>query len=281
MKNPYSTPLVYLLACVAALHPLPLAAEQVAVAHTEGVIHGFLLLRTMEGNVIAVGDLTQSARGDRVTNRVVFRFKDGSLRDETVVFSQRGNFRVLKDHLIQKGPAFKRSMDVSADASTGQVIVRYTEDDGKEKVITEHLDLPPDLANGIVFTLLKNIPAGVARTTVSMLATTPKPRLVKLVITPAGEDPFLIGNMHHKASHYVVRVEIGGAAGVVAPLVGKQPPDTHVWVLREGPPAFLKSEGPLDESGPIWRIELTTPTFPQKPSANSANPPKSSNPPNQ
>ncbi|HXM95185.1 MAG TPA: hypothetical protein VOA64_13190 [Candidatus Dormibacteraeota bacterium] len=277
MKNPYSTPLVCLLVCVAALQPLPLAAEQIAVAYAEGVVHGFLLLRTMDGNVIAVGDLTQSARGDRVTNHVVFHFKDGSLRDETVVFSQRGNFRVLKNHLIQKGPAFKRSMEVSADTSTGQVIVRYTEDDGKEKIITEHLDLPPDLANGIVFMLLKNIPAGVARTTVSMLVATPKPRLVKLVITPAGEDPFLVGNVRHKAMHYVVKVEIGGAAGVVAPLVGKQPPDTHVWVLREGSPAFLKSEGPLDESGPIWRIELTTPTFPQNPSAKSPNPPKPSN----
>ena len=35
----------------------------------------------------------------------------------------------------------------------------------------------------------------------------------------------------HKAIDYVVKVEIGGAAGVMAHLAGKQIPDTHVWVL--------------------------------------------------
>ena len=35
------------------------------------------------------------------------------------------------------------------------------------------------------------------------------------------------------ATHYVLKVEIGGLAGVVAPLVGKQPPDSHVWIQKE------------------------------------------------
>jgi hypothetical protein len=33
----------------------------------------------------------------------VFRFKDGSRHDETAVFSERQQFRLVRDHLIQKG----------------------------------------------------------------------------------------------------------------------------------------------------------------------------------
>jgi hypothetical protein len=60
-----------------------------------------------------------------------------------------------------------------------------------------------------------------------------------------------------RAIHYVVKAEIGGLAGVVAPLLGRQPPDTHVWIFEGPPPMFAKSEGPLFYGGPIWRIELT------------------------
>src|SRR6478672_2069099 len=82
------------------------SAEPVVVRHVEGLVHGFLSLRSPEGRLLANGDLIQNARGDRVTSRLVFHFKDGSLSDETAVFSQRGHFRLLSDHLVQKGPAF-------------------------------------------------------------------------------------------------------------------------------------------------------------------------------
>ena len=64
-----------------------------------------------------------------------------------------------------------------------------------------------------------------------MVAATPKPRLVKLAIASPGEDAFSVGGSSRKATHYVIKVEIGGAAGVVAPMVGKQSTETHVWIL--------------------------------------------------
>ena len=114
--------------------------------------------------------------------------KDGSIYEETTIFSQRGRFRLLSDHVIQRVPSFKQPVDTLIDASTGQVKVRYTEDKdkGKEKVVAQRLELPPDVANGLLFTLMKNIKPSVPQTTVSMVATTPKPRLVKLAIRPAG-----------------------------------------------------------------------------------------------
>src|SRR5919204_4408806 len=78
-------------------------SEQVAVRHTEGLLHGFLTLRTLDGSLLAEGDLIQTARGARVTSRLVFHFKDGSLHDETATFSQRQQLRLVSDHVVQKG----------------------------------------------------------------------------------------------------------------------------------------------------------------------------------
>jgi hypothetical protein len=86
-------------------------------------------------------------------------------------------------------------------------------------------------------------------TTVSYVATTPKPRLVHLEIIPQGEEPFSNGIYEHRAVRYVVKVKIGGVAGVVSPLVGKQPPDTRAWILGDDAPAFVKFDGPLLETG--------------------------------
>src|SRR5213596_4220814 len=247
-----------LLACVAILQPNALFAEMIPVRHTEGLIHGFLLVLTFKGKALADGQMTQDAHGDHVSNHLIFRFKDGSIYEDTTVFSQRGTFRLLSDHLIRRGPSFKQPTDTSIDASTGDVKVRYTEAKGKEKVIAQRMELPPDVSNGLLLTLMKDIKPGVPRTTVSMVATTPKPRLVKLAILPQGEEPFTIGRFRHKAMHFVVKVEIGGLTGFLARLMGKQPADTHVWVPGGEAPAFVKAEGPLYVGGPIWRIQLAS-----------------------
>jgi len=248
-----------LIASAAMFQPKTAEADIVPVRHKEGLEHGFLALRSLEGKLLADGQMMQNTKGNEVTSRLSFRFKDGSIYEETTKFSQAGKFRLLSDHLVQKGPSFKQAMDTVIDASTGQVNVRYSGDDGKEKVITERLELPEDVSNGLLLTLLKDVQPTVPRTTVSMVATTPKPRLVKLAIAPQGQQPFRIGSSRHAAIHYVVKVEIGGVAGAVAPLVGKQPADTHVWVLGGTAPAFVKAEGPLYQGGPIWRIQMANP----------------------
>lgn len=239
------------------------SASPVAVRYKEGVVHGFLVLSTLEGNPLADGDVIQIAHGNQITSHLVFHFKDGSRQDETAVFSQRGYFRLISYHLVQKGPAFQRAMEVSIATSTGQVTVQYTDDEGKEKVASERLKLPPDLANGLVLTLLKNIRPDAPQTEVSMVVATPKPRLVKLAITAQGTEPFSLAGSSREALHYVVKIEIGGIAGLVAPLLGKQPPDTQIWVLGGEAPAFVKSEGVSFLGGPIWRIELVSPVWPK------------------
>ena len=166
------------------------------------------------------------------------------------------------DHLIQKGPSFPHPMDVLISGITGRVTVHNTDEHGKEQVVTERLALPPDVSNGVLLTLLMNLPPGSSQRKFSMVAATPKPRLIKLAVTSPGEDTFSVGGSSRKATHYVLKVEIGGAKGVVAPMVGKQPPDTHVWILSGDAPAFVKLEGSLAYEAPVWRIELVSPVWP-------------------
>lgn len=247
---------------VALLSSVGLRAEPVRVRQAEGIVHGFLTLRTVDGTLVANGDLIQTTSSNRVTTRLVFRFKDGSVLDETAVYLQRGAFRLLTDHLVQKGPAFPHPVDMTLDAASGQVTVRYV-DDGKEKVETEGMKLPPDLANGITLTLLKNTRPTALPESLSMVVATPKPRLVKLKISTAGNEPFSTGSAGRTATHYVVKIDVGGLTGLIAPLIGKQPPDTHVWILQGAAPAFVKSEGPMFLGGPIWRIELASAAWPR------------------
>jgi hypothetical protein len=254
------------LLVVVLLQPGALPGEPIPVRHREGTLHGFLAVRTLEGKILAAGDLTQTVRKNEVVSRLVFRFRDGSVDDDTVPFSQEQVFRRISDHHIQKGPSFPHPTDVSIDGSTGQVTVRYTEK-GNEKVETERLDLPPDLANGITLDLLKNIAPNTPKTTVSYLAATPKPRLVKLSIVPQGEDKFSVVGAVYKATLFVLKVELGGLTGVIAPLIGKQPTDTKVWVVASGTPAFVKAEQSLYPGGPVWRIEMTSPAWPNAPNS--------------
>jgi hypothetical protein len=57
-----------LLACAATFQTIPLIADQVPVRHMEGLMHGFLALRSLDGKRLADGEMTQIAEGDRVTS---------------------------------------------------------------------------------------------------------------------------------------------------------------------------------------------------------------------
>src|ERR1017187_5313425 len=105
--------LVAALAC-GGLHG---AAQPVPVRHVEGTLHGFLALRGQDGRVVAAGELSQVARGSTVTARLVFHFRDGSVDDETTVFTDRGTFRLVSDHHIQQGPSFPKPMDLTIDVA--------------------------------------------------------------------------------------------------------------------------------------------------------------------
>lgn len=246
-----------------SLFSVRLSAAPIAVKYKEGVTHGFLVLKTTDGTPIALGDSTEVVRGNEVISHLIYRFKDGSLQQEDLVFSQKRTFRLVSYHRIQKGPSFKNEEELSVDARSGQVIVRYVDDKGKEKNESEQMKLPPDLANGLVLILAKNISEQTPKTEVSYLVATPKPRIVKLQIYPAGIDPFMLMGVKREAQHYDVKVDIGGISGLIAPLLGKQPPDSHMWISRGEAPTFVKSITLSYLGGPMWQTELLSPVWPE------------------
>jgi hypothetical protein len=237
-------------------------AEPVAVRFPEGLVHGFLSLSSTDGKVVASGDLTQRVEDGKVTNHLVFRFRDGSVSDELAVYTQQGYFRLLRSKLVQKGPTFKTPLEMTVDATSGRVTVHYKDDDGKEKTEDETLELPADLANGMIIVLLKNIRPAQVPESLSLVVATPKPRIVKLKPTAAETVTFTIAGSPREALHYVIKTDIGGVTGLMAKVLGKMPPDAHVWVLQGEAPAFVRSEAPLFRDGPLWRMDLVSPTWP-------------------
>jgi hypothetical protein len=250
---------IWFLLIPCLLSSTTLIAESVAVRYKEGVSHGFLVLRTPDGKTIADGESTQVAQGDRVTAHMSFKFKDGSFYDQTTVFLQRGTFQLLRDHVLQKGPAFKRSLETLIDATSGEVTVRYADQYNREKTTTERLKLPADVANGMLFVLLKNIQPDVSETTVSYVAASPKPRLVKLEIIRQGHKPFSIGAQNRTALFYSIKLNLGGPTGAIASLLGKQPPDMQAWLLSGEAPVVARADGPLFGDDAIFRMEVAFP----------------------
>jgi hypothetical protein len=235
-------------------------AEAIPAKFKQGSMHAFLLLKS-KGEVIAVGDLVQIARGTMVHSRLFFRFRDGSIDDDRTVFLQRKMLQLVSDHHIQNGPSFPKPLDLLIDVPSGTTKSWGTVN-GQRQAKEEHMEMPTDLADGLMPVVMVNMPPRMRETKVSYLVGSPELRLVKLSIQPEGQEHFLIAGMKRPAHRYKVHVEIGGIAGLIAPMIGKQPADLHIWLADGDMPAFIKMEGPLYEGGPIWTMEPTSPAWP-------------------
>ena len=243
------------------LGPRPLAAAPVLVRFVEGATHGFLVLRTVDGVLIASGDLLQVGRGGGVESRMVFHFKDGSLFDETVVFTQQHVFAMQSYRLVQRGPVFAEDTEISLERTGKYRVKTKARKDGREEVLDGTLELPPDVYNGMVLTVAKNLPKG-ASETVHLVAFMPMPRLIQLELTPKGEHKVLIGELAKTAVQYVFKPQLGIWLSLFATVLGRMPPDYRAWIITDEVPAFARFEGPLYTTGPVWRIELTSPRWP-------------------
>jgi hypothetical protein len=239
------------------------AADPVTVRFLEGTTHGFLVLRSLQGQTLAHGELVALPHGDRIESRLTWRFRDGSLQDETATYLQKPALKLLSYKQIQRGPSFPADIEVAFTREPSHYEVKQRE---RGKTDTEELsgtiELPLDVYNGMTATVLNNLARGEIATG-HVLAFTPKPRLVKTTMRAVGEDPVIVGDSRRTATRYLVDLEVGGIAGVFAKVAGKEPPDLKFWVLGGSVPAFVKFEGPFFVDGPIWRIELSSPRWPK------------------
>ena len=98
------------------------------VRFPEGTARGFLTLSGERGDVLAYGDLVQTLRKDStMESRLTFHFKDGSIYDETVTFSQRGVFALQRYRIVQRGPSFPETIEATIDRETERYHERLLE----------------------------------------------------------------------------------------------------------------------------------------------------------
>ncbi len=241
-------------------HPVQEREGTVAVRYVEGTVHGFLKLRSASGEALAEGELLQVPRRQGLDSRMIFRFHDASFFEERVLFTQRGVFRMESYSLVQRGPAFAEDLEVSLARSGKWEVKTKSRAKGEVKTWSGTMDLPPDTYNGMVITIAKNLARGDTQR-VHIVAFTPKPRLISLEIAPSGTKSVKIGSHAEAAVHFVLKPKLGAVIGFLAKVTGKDPPDSHAWIVTEGAPGFVRYEGPL-YTGPVWRLELAAPTWP-------------------
>jgi hypothetical protein len=242
--------------------------------HREGTSHGFLVVHSADGRLLASGEMIQTVEGDRVDSETTLYFRDGSVYEENAVFSQDRRFRLLSDHVRQSGPSFPDAFDRRIDTATGSVTTQSIKD-GAKKPDVRQMKLPEDLANGLLVTLMKNLSPD-DQVKVPMLAGSTKPRVVELTIRSEGRKDFSLEGRMISATHYVVHTTIGGVTGAMASLLGKQPPDAHFWIRGGKAPTFIRASTPLYDEGPVWTIELAPVSSADDRSRSQESPPESS-----
>lgn len=236
-------------------------AMQVAVQHRQLPMHGSMVTRSATGTILARVEVAQTVQGDEVTLRRTYHFLDGSFDEDTTTFKQEGTFRLLRDHEVEKGPFFAKPVDFTVDAAAGTATSRTVDADGKVHVETEHISLPDDLANGLIGTLLLNVPANASPFRVDMLAPVNGGRLIRLLISPQGEQTFRMKGQVLKAAVFRIHPELGGILGMIAQPLGLQPKDVTVWILEGKVPEVVRIVGQLGGTGPQVTSELEDASF--------------------
>jgi hypothetical protein len=86
-------------------------------------------------------------------------------------------------------------------------------------------------------------------------------RLIRLLISPEGEQPFQTMGQTRKAAVFRIHPELGGIVGLIAPLIGLQPKDVMVWVMEGDDPAVVRIVGQLGGYGPVVSSDLEGTSF--------------------
>ncbi|WP_049780942.1 hypothetical protein [Terriglobus saanensis] len=236
-------------------------AESIPVRHNQKPMHRFMVARSDDGKTIASGEFTQVVHGSQVMMRLTYRFGDGSIDDEETTYTQGGTFRLVSNHHLQKGPFFTKPVDFTVHAATGTVTFRSVDRDGKVHDQSKHMALPADLANGMVGTLLLNVPHDTAPFRVGMLAAVGGGRLVHLEVSPQSDQTVQLGGQTFQATVFRVHPVLGSIVSLFARMIGLQPKDVTVWVLEGDDPAVAVVIGQLGGYGPVVSSDLVGTDF--------------------
>src|SRR6185436_16128410 len=104
---------------------------------------------------------------------------------------------------------FPESLDAAIDRATGRYEVRHREDaDSPEEMVSGTFALPKDAYNGMLSLVARNLPPRAAGT-VSLVAFTPKPRVVQIDLQPMAEERIQISEALMPVTRYHLRPRLG------------------------------------------------------------------------
>jgi len=84
------------------------------------------------------------------------------------------------------------------------------------------------------------------------------------VISRAGEDSYTLGGERQTAKKLELKVDLGGVAGLIAPVIGKEPKPTTAWMAGGRIPMFIRIQTQFYEGAPLWTIQQTAPAWPSE-----------------
>ena len=235
-------------------------AATVPVLFSEGVTRGFLVVHDVRGSIVAHGDLVQTVKDGEIDKRMTLNFKDGSILDEKVTYTQERGFALKTYRLTEKGPTFDADTEISLNRPTGAYRVsKRDHKGGQEKIDEGTIELPTDVYNGMLMTIVKDLPPG-ANHTVHFVAFTPQPRIIEIEFVPLAErEKVKIGELTRSAVHYVMKPKLGVWLKLFATVLRRVPPDLHAWILPDEIPTFVAFEGLVGTTDDVWRIEAISP----------------------
>ena len=155
-------------------------------------------------------------------------------------------FALQEYTLEQRGPSFPSAVALSLDRKSGAYHVQSLETERPTLLSSGRLHLPPDVCNGMVLTLLRNLPSG-GDETVHFVAFTPEPKVVTLRLLPVNTATIRIGDMAKQVTQYVLEPKLGRLTPLFGKLLGALPQEFNyrVWLLTDDVPALAVFEGPL------------------------------------
>jgi hypothetical protein len=241
---------------------LPVCRRSVAteMCYPDGTVRGVLDLRTVRGELLARGELMQTANDEGFRSRMVFHLAN-SVIDETVDFIQYGGFILQSYRLVQSGPLFVQDIDATILSSGAYVVSTTSHIDGHSKRYVGNAGLPPEVYHGLAVSITTNPPHNGGETA-HIVAFTPQPRLISLELALAGTENMLLGKRDDAVSPVESKASSAAARGLWSRLNGSFRPDSHMWIVTEHLPGFVRYVGPT-YSEPVWRLNVMSPSWPQ------------------
>ena len=220
----------------------------------EGDAQAITSLTDPQGNVLADGRYEEHVAGDVVHILARYKYADGRVAEEkaTVRLHPQIEQETWSWTENDKSGELLRSYEV--DLRTGKAVATRMD---QKKRWRDDVDVERGKTfAGIGFMLaiksLRDELAPGQSIELKAVAFTPHPRTATVTIVHDGPDLVHAAGRVIKGDRFTIHPEIPAIARLFVHV-----PDQHIWLFGEGPPAFLRFEGPTVEPGdPIVHIDL-------------------------